>query len=100
MSTPDTRRETDTSEQPELPVPSVEDAQLVTLARGAMARAGAAQGAAVRDDDGRISAAAAVLLPSLTPTALQVAVALAASSAATALEAAVVVGVPVVGTSA
>ena len=31
-----------------------EDAKLVTLARGARARAGAAEGAAVRDDDGRL----------------------------------------------
>lgn len=71
---------------------SDEDAKLVTLARGALARAGAAQGAAVRDDDGRTYAAAAVTLPSLTLTALQAAVVLAASSAATALEVAVLVG--------
>jgi hypothetical protein len=78
---------------------SVEDAKLVTLARGALARAGAAQGAAVRDDDGRTYAAAAVSLPSLTLTALQAAVALAASSAATGLEAAVVVGGAIDGPS-
>jgi hypothetical protein len=70
---------------------SVEDAKLVTLARGAMARAGATQGAAVRDDDGRTYAAAAVSLPSLTLTAVQAAVVLAASSAASGLEAAVVI---------
>ena len=70
---------------------SDEDAKLLTLARGALARAGAAQGAAVRDDDGRTYAAAAVTLPSLQLTALQAAVVLAASSAATGLEAAVVV---------
>lgn len=69
-----------------------EDAKLVTLAKGAMARAGAAQGAAVRDDDGRTYAAAAVSLPSLALTALQAAVAVAAASGAGALEAAVIVG--------
>ncbi len=68
-----------------------EDAKLVTLARGARARAGAAEGAAVRDDDGRTYAAATVALPSLTLTALQAAVAAAVSSGAQGLEAAVVV---------
>ena len=76
---------------PAPPVLSVEDTKLITLARGAMARAGVAQGAAVRDDDGRTYAAAAVSLRTLRLTAVQAAVALAASSAATALEAAVVV---------
>lgn len=71
---------------------SVEDAKLVTLARGAMARSGGRHGAAVRDDDGRTYAAAAVSLPSLTLSAVQAAVVLAASSAAAGLEAAVVVG--------
>ena len=71
---------------------SLEDAKLVTLARGAKGRAGAVQGAAVRDDDGRTYAAATVTLPSLTLTALQTAVAIAVSSGATALEAAVVIG--------
>ena len=65
-----------------------EDAKLVTLARSARARIGAAEGAAVRDTDGRTYAAATVALPSLTLTALQVAVAAAVSSGATALEAA------------
>jgi hypothetical protein len=69
-----------------------EDAKLVTLANGAMARAGAAQGAAVRDEDGRTYSAAAVSLPSLALTALQAAVAVAAASGARALEAAVIVG--------
>lgn len=81
-----------TGSPPELAALSVEDAKLVTLARGAMARAGGAQGAAVRDDDGRTYAAAVVSLPSLTLTAVQAAVVLAVSSAATGLEAAVVVG--------
>ncbi|HYN95183.1 MAG TPA: cytidine deaminase [Pilimelia sp.] len=68
-----------------------EDAKLVILARGARARVTAAEGAAVRDSDGRTYAAASVSLPSLTVTALQLAVASAAAAGATRLEAAVVV---------
>jgi hypothetical protein len=67
-----------------------EDAKLVTLAKASRARTGSAQGAAVRDTDGRTYAAAAVALPSLTLSALQVAVAMAVSSGAPGLEAAVV----------
>jgi hypothetical protein len=67
-----------------------EDAKLITLARATRARTGAAQGAAVRDLDGRTYAAATVELPSLRLTALQVAVAMALCSGATGLEAAVV----------
>ena len=44
---------------------STEDAKLVTLARATRARVGAAEGAAVRDTDGRTYAAATVDLPSL-----------------------------------
>jgi cytidine deaminase len=69
-----------------------EDAKLVTLARSARARTGAAQGAAVRDGDGRTYVAATVELPSLRLSALQVAVAMAVSSGAPGLEAAVVLG--------
>ena len=69
-----------------------EDAKLVTLARGARGRAAAAEGAAVRDEDGRTYAAATVELPSLRLTALQAAVAAAVASGARALEAAAVVG--------
>ncbi|HEV7206492.1 MAG TPA: cytidine deaminase [Jatrophihabitans sp.] len=69
-----------------------EDAKLVTLARSARARTGAAQGAAVRDGDGRTYVAASVELPSLALTALQVAVAMAVSSGAPGLEAAAVLG--------
>ncbi|RAV12739.1 cytidine deaminase [Mycolicibacterium sp. GF69] len=69
-----------------------EDAKLVTLARGAMARAEASNGAAVRDADGRTYAGAPVTLRSLGLTALQAAVAAAVSSGATGLEAAVLVG--------
>jgi len=68
-----------------------EDAKIVTLARSARARTGAAEGAAVRDTDGRTYAAATVALPSLTLTALQAAVAAAVSSGAPGLEAAAVV---------
>ena len=67
-----------------------EDAKLVTLARATRARNGATQGAAVRDTDGRTYAASSVSLPSLSLSALQVAVAMAVSSGAQGLEAAVV----------
>jgi hypothetical protein len=67
-----------------------EDAKLVTLARSARARTGASQGAAVRDGDGRTYVATSVALPSLALSALQVAVAMAVSSGAPGLEAAVV----------
>jgi hypothetical protein len=70
---------------------SAEDAKLVTLARGARARIGAVEGAAVRDQDGRTYAAANVVLPSLSVTALQLAVASAVAAGATRLEAAAVV---------
>jgi cytidine deaminase len=68
-----------------------EDAKLVTLARSARARTGAAEGAAVRDDMGRTYVAASVALPSLTLSALQAAIAAAVSSGAQQLEAAAVV---------
>jgi hypothetical protein len=69
-----------------------EDAKLVVLARGAMARAEAGSGAAVRDLDGRTYAGGPVTLAALALTALQAAVAAAVSSGATGFEAAVVVG--------
>ncbi|WP_019969874.1 hypothetical protein [Mycobacterium sp. 141] len=69
-----------------------EDAKLVVLARGAMGRAEASAGAAVRDLDGRTYAGAPVELAALRLTALQAAVAAAVSSGATGLEAAVLVG--------
>src|SRR3954454_9656032 len=71
--------------------PDAEDAKLVTLARGAMGRAEAGSGAAVREQDGRTYAGAPVGLDALTLTALQAAVAAAVSSGATGLEAAVLV---------
>ncbi len=71
-----------------------EDVKLATLARSAQARTRAVQGAAVRDTDGRTYVAATVELASLRLSALQVAVAMAVSSGALGLEAAVVVGGP------
>jgi hypothetical protein len=70
---------------------SPEDAKLVTLARASRARTSARQGAAVRDQDGRTYAASTVELPSLSIDALDLAVAMAISSGAKALEAAAVV---------
>lgn len=69
---------------------SAEDAKLVTLARATRARTGAAEGAAVRDENGRTYAAATVDLPSLHVTALEVCVAMAIASGSRGLEAAVV----------
>ena len=71
---------------------SPEDAKLVVLARATRARTGAAQGAAVRDLDGRTYAGATVSLPSLEVSALGVCLAMAVSSGAKGLEAAVVMG--------
>lgn len=69
-----------------------DDKKLVTLARSTRARTRAAEGACVRDRDGRTYAAATVDLPSLQLTAAQVAVAMAVTSGATGLEAVVVLG--------
>lgn len=66
-----------------------EDAKLVTLARATRARAGAAEGAAIRDGDGRTYAAATVELPSLRLSALAVCIGMAVASGARGLEAAV-----------
>lgn len=87
----------DTPAAPARPAPtgsatlSAEDGKLVVLARGARGRVGAVEGAAVRDQDGRTYAAASVALPSLTLTALQLAVASAVAAGASRLEAAAVV---------
>jgi hypothetical protein len=70
---------------------STEDQKLVTLARAARARVAAIEGAAVRDGDGRTYAAATVSLPSLSLSALQLAVATAVASGAARIEAAAVV---------
>ena len=69
-----------------------EDQKLITLARAARERVSAAQGAAVRDGDGRTYAAATVEIPSLRLSALQVALAMATSAGATTVEAAAVFG--------
>lgn len=73
---------------------SAEDKKLVTLARATRARTGAAQGAAVRDTDGRTYAAATVALPSLAVSAVGVCVAMAVASGSKGLEAVVVLGEP------
>jgi len=68
-----------------------EDQKIITLARSARARTGAAEGAAVRDETGRTYAAATVALPALRLSALRLAVAMAVSSGAVNLEAAALV---------
>lgn len=69
-----------------------ESAKLVTLARSTRARTRAAEGACVRDQDGRTYAGATVDLPTLQLTAVQVAVAMAVTSGTRSLEAVVVLG--------
>ncbi len=69
-----------------------DDRKLVTLARSARARTRSAEGACVRDSEGRTYAAATVALPSFSASAVQVAVAMAVSSGARGLEAVVVLG--------
>ena len=65
-----------------------EDTKIVTLAKATRLRTGSAEGAAVRDLDGRTYTAAAVGLPHLRLSALELAVAMAVSSGAAGLEAA------------
>jgi hypothetical protein len=69
-----------------------EDNKLVVLAKATRARTGAAQGAALRDLDGRTYAGATVGLPSLQVSALDVCIAMAVASGAKGAEAAVVLG--------
>jgi cytidine deaminase len=69
-----------------------EDQKLITLARAAMARTGARQGASLRDSTGRAYAAASVELEHLKLSAIAVAVAMAVSSGADGVEAVAVVG--------
>ena len=57
-----------------------EDLKLITLARATLARTGAAQGACVRDTEGRAYAAASVHLEHLRLSAIAVAVAMVVSS--------------------
>lgn len=75
---------TDATEQP-----GAEDRKLAVLAKATRARARAAEGAALRDLDGRTYAAATVDLPHLQVSALGAAVAMAVASGAAGLEAAV-----------
>ncbi|MEO9323618.1 cytidine deaminase [Nocardioides sp. C4-1] len=75
-----------------MPDLSPEDTKLVTLARATRARTQAAEGAAVRDLDGRTYAAATVDLASLQVSAVQVCVAMAVSSGSRGLAAVVVLG--------
>lgn len=75
-----------------MPDLSPEDQKLVTLARATRARIQAAEGAAVRDSDGRTYAAATVDLPSLHLTAVQAVVAMAVASGSTGVDACVVLG--------
>ena len=70
---------------------SPEDAKLVTLARGARARVGAAEGAALRDETGRTYSASTVSLDGLKISAAGLAVAQAASSGSRGIEAIVIV---------
>jgi cytidine deaminase len=83
-----------------------EDHKLVVLATAARHRAGGAEGAAVRDTDGRTYAGATVELgdPLLSVSALRAALVLAVASGVRTFEAAVVVSeadvVPVDGTRA
>jgi hypothetical protein len=69
-----------------------EDLKLITLARATLARTGAAQGACVRDTEGRAYAAASVHVEHLRLSAIGVAVAMAVSSRAGSLEAVALVG--------
>jgi hypothetical protein len=67
-----------------------EDNKLVVLARATRARTGAAEGAALRDLDGRTYAGATVDLPSLQVSAVGVVVAMAVASGSQGAEAVVV----------
>ncbi|MBO0812321.1 MAG: cytidine deaminase [Microlunatus sp.] len=69
-----------------------EDLKIITLARSALARTQAVQGASVRDTDGRTYAGATVDLDHLKLSAVQLAVAMAVSSGAPGLEAVAVSG--------
>ncbi|MSO33952.1 MAG: cytidine deaminase [Candidatus Nanopelagicaceae bacterium] len=69
-----------------------EDEKLLTLAKATAARVSATQGAAVRDETGRTYAAASVELDSITLDALELALGMALSSGATAIESAITFG--------
>ena len=75
------------------PIPeNPEDLKLITLARAALGRTGAPQGACVRDTDGRAYVGTSVHLEHLRLSAIAVAMAMAVSSGATGVEAAALVG--------
>ncbi len=71
---------------------SAEDDKIIKLARAARVRTGAAEGACIRDTDGRTYAATTVDLPHLKLSAVAVAVAMGVSSGAPGLEAVALVG--------
>jgi hypothetical protein len=73
-------------------VPGPEDVKIINLARSALARTSARQGACVRDTDGRTYAGASVALQHLNLSAIQVAVAMAVSSGTPGLEAVALAG--------
>lgn len=80
-------------DNPGMPEPlTAEDKKLVTLARATRARIQAAEGAALRDTDGRTYAAATVALPSLQLSAVQACVAMAVASGSSGVDACVVLG--------
>lgn len=68
-----------------------EDVKMITLARSVRTRIAAAEGAAVRDVDGRTYIGCTVALPSLRLSALQTAIAAAVASGTKEIEAAVLV---------
>ncbi|QCW50620.1 cytidine deaminase [Nocardioides dongxiaopingii] len=80
------------SQEPTPAALSAEDTKLVTLARATRARTQAAEGAAVRDLDGRTYAAATVELDALRLSAVQGCVAMAVAAGARGLAAVVVLG--------
>ncbi len=63
-----------------------DDIKIIALARASRTRTNAAQGACVRDTDGRTYSATSVTLEHLALSAIQVAVAMAVSSGAAGLE--------------
>ena len=74
------------------PLDDPENAKLLTLARGAMSRIRAPQGAALRDETGRTYASASVALPTRSFSAIALVVAQAAAAGARSVEAVVVIG--------
>ncbi len=83
MTTPEPPTSPEPAEGPTDP----EDRKIITLAKASRARTQAAQGACVRDTDGRTYAATSVHLEHLQLSAIAVAVAMAVSSGAQGLEA-------------